>query len=127
LANRSPPNHAGARTSSRFLDAFIYISSAGLTASALVALRSQLMAGDRLEFTMALLPPMAIYMVGLSLALIAIARNPLSVAYPISIGLAMITSVTGGILFLDEILSIPKCLGILSILIGLFMVSRQSS
>ena len=126
MAHRSPSNHAGARISSRFLDAFIYISSAGLTASGLVALRSQLMAGDRLEFTMALLPPMAIYMAGLSLALVAIARNPLSIAYPISIGLAMITSVSGGIIFLDEILSVSKALGILSILIGLFMVTRPT-
>lgn len=120
------PNRTRERTAFRFLDAFIYLSSAGLTAGGLIVLRNQLMAGDGLEFTEALLLPVAIYLTGLSLALVAIVRNPLSVAYPISIGLAMITSVAGGVLFLDEIMSLPKSLGILFIIVGLFMVNRRA-
>ena len=52
-------------------------------------------------------------------------QNPVSVAYPIGIGLALIASVTGGVLFLDEVMSISKGLGVFSILVGLFLVRRQ--
>jgi multidrug transporter EmrE-like cation transporter len=118
--------NSGERSLNWFVEALIYIASAALTAAGLILLREQLMAENDVEIAMTLLPPVAIYVTGLGLWLVAIVRNPLSVAYPIGVGLAMIASVSGGILFLDEVMSIPKSLGVLSILVGLYMVSRQS-
>jgi drug/metabolite transporter (DMT)-like permease len=114
------------------IDVTLYIASAMLTAFGLAVLRSNLaeVAPDHLwvnfDWPPLALAGMAIYVAGLGVWVIAMARNPFSIAYPIGISLAMLMTVCLGVLALDEAFLPIHILGVECILAGVYLVGRPS-
>jgi len=123
-----PPasNIASDYSMSKAFDASLYLASAAMTATGLVRMRGELMENYGFAELTNIFPSITIYLMGLGLWVFAMTRNPLSVAYPIGTGVAIIGSVIGGILFLEESIDMSKGLGILLVLLGVFVIGCNS-
>src|SRR4051812_25181620 len=93
----------------RALDLALYLGSGVLTAIGLTWIKLDLAGiGDitRLGFgwtaALGLAAAVAVYLGGMALWLAALGRNPLSVAYPIGIGLSLASATLAAILVLGE-------------------------
>jgi multidrug transporter EmrE-like cation transporter len=83
---------------------------------------SALRIGDLLGFIL----PLAIYLSGMGSWLAAMVRNPLSTAYPIGIGLSLVTATGVAIVALGEPVGLGKILGVCAILAGAALIGRSS-
>lgn len=68
---------------------------------------------------------LAIYTVSFALWLVVLARQPLSVSYPIAIGLTLAASALAAGWRLDEALPMLRIAGIAVIFVGVVMVARS--
>lgn len=112
-----------------WIDPLLYLGSAILTAIGLTQIK--LLAGGVMDapedvWGLVHLALYAIvYFAGLGLWLAAMARNPLSVAYPIGIGLSLASATLAAGWWLGEDIHPGKILGILLILAGATALSRS--
>jgi multidrug transporter EmrE-like cation transporter len=65
-----------------------------------------------------------LYISSFAVWLIILARNELSFAYPIAIGLTLVFSTAGAAVLLSEALNVGRILGISFIFIGILLVTR---
>lgn len=72
-----------------------------------------------------LLGAAAVYFTGLGLWTVALARNELSIAYPIGIGLSLFSATLGGHWAFGEVLTPGKLAGGGCILLGALLISRS--
>jgi multidrug transporter EmrE-like cation transporter len=68
---------------------------------------------------------LVIYTVSFALWLVVLARQPLSVSYPIAIGLTLAASAFAAAWRLDEVLPMLRIAGIAVIFVGVLMVARS--
>jgi multidrug transporter EmrE-like cation transporter len=68
-----------------------------------------------------------IYTVSFALWLVVLARQPLSVSYPVAIGLTLAASAVAAAWRLDEALPLLRIAGIVVIFAGVVMVARSQS
>lgn len=69
----------------------------------------------------------AVYFLGLALWTVALARNEMSIAYPIGIGLSLFSATLGGHWAFGEALTVGKLAGGGFILLGAFLISRSKA
>lgn len=69
----------------------------------------------------------AVYFLGLGLWTVALARNEMSIAYPIGIGLSLFSATLGGHWAFGEALTVGKLAGGGFILLGAFLISRSKA
>jgi multidrug transporter EmrE-like cation transporter len=55
---------------------------------------------------------------------VILGRNDLSVAYPIAIGLTLVFSTLAARIVIGEVVSPTRCLGVLVIFFGIWLVTR---
>lgn len=67
-----------------------------------------------------------VYFSGLGLWVVALARTPMSVGYPVGIGLSLVSSTFGGMLVLNEPVGLLKLAGLGAILVGAVVIGRSS-
>jgi multidrug transporter EmrE-like cation transporter len=112
------------------IDAALYLASAVLTAIGLTHIKIEAAAGiaDRLDLDLVLrLGGWAVvYFAGMGLWLAAIARNPLSTAYPIGIGLSLASATIAAAWWLGEPVGWLRITGIVLVLAGAVVIARAS-
>lgn len=114
------------------VDMLIYIVMALMTTTGLILIK---LAAPGLppvaswpQQPLALLPlagAAVVYFSGLGLWVIALARNPLSIGYPVGIGLSLVSSTLGGMLVLGEPVGLLKFAGLGCIIIGAIAIGRS--
>jgi len=86
---------------------------------------------DPLAISLAALIPIAlsgvVYFAGLAIGMAVMSRNPLSIAYPIFLGLTFVAMMSAAVIALGESVSAPHALGAGLILCGAYCVSRSHS
>ena len=113
----------------RALDLLLSIACALLTTLGMILLKQAL--PDAMSVTavfnqaLPLLVAALVYFAGLGLWTVALARNELSTAYPIGIGLSLFSATLGGHWAFGEALSLGKIAGGGFILLGAFLISRS--
>jgi multidrug transporter EmrE-like cation transporter len=65
-----------------------------------------------------------LYIASFLIWLVILGRNDLSVAYPIAIGLTLVFSTLAARIVIGEIVSPARCLGVLVIFFGIWLVTR---
>lgn len=83
--------------------------------------------GNRTPWRSAALLPAAgaaLYVVSFLLWLVIVSRLPLTVAYPVAIGLSLVAITLGAVLWLGEPLSAPHVFGAVLVLAGIVLLSR---
>ena len=65
-----------------------------------------------------------LYIASFLIWLVILARNDLSVAYPIAIGLTLVFSTLAARIVIGEVVSPARCLGVLVIFFGIWLVTR---
>lgn len=68
-----------------------------------------------------------VYFSGLAIGMTVMARNQLSIAYPIFLGLTFVAMMSAAVIALGETVSLPHALGAGLILCGAYCVSRSHS
>ncbi|MFD2263266.1 hypothetical protein ACFSM5_10235 [Lacibacterium aquatile] len=68
-----------------------------------------------------------VYFSGLGLWVVALARNPLSIGYPVGIGLSLVSSTLGGMLVLGEPVGLLKFAGLGCIIVGAVILGRSKA
>jgi multidrug transporter EmrE-like cation transporter len=66
-----------------------------------------------------------LYIASFLIWLVILGRNDLSIAYPIAIGLTLVFSTLAAKIVIGEIVSPARCLGILVIFFGIWLVTRN--
>ena len=118
----------------KLLDLGLYVGSAILTAIGLTMIKRAapglLDSGWRDLAPGTILPVMAaaaVYFSGMGLWLAAMGRNPLSTAYPIGIGLSLVSATVAAMLAFGEPIGIPKLAGIALIMLGAAAIGRSKA
>jgi multidrug transporter EmrE-like cation transporter len=65
-----------------------------------------------------------LYIASFLIWLVILGRNDLSVAYPIAIGLTLVFSTLAARIVIGEVISPARCLGVLVIFFGIWLVTR---
>lgn len=107
--------------------AYTVLSVAGmvLVKYALPMLRAAIGGGGNVVAPGALLAAGAgMYIVGFGLWMIILARTPLTIAYPIAVGLTMVFSTIAAVLVLDEALKWQTVGGTLLVFAGVVLLAR---
>jgi multidrug transporter EmrE-like cation transporter len=124
------------------LDLGLYLASALLTATGLTwikydlgglarpdLLTPDLLAPDLLALGRAALVRLAaaavVYLAGMLLWLVVLGRNPMSTAYPIGIGLSLVSTTLAAIVVLGEPVGLLRLAGIAAILAGAVCIGRS--
>lgn len=112
------------------IDAALYLVSAVLTAVGLTQIKLIAAAGVPAVIDWSLILTLgawaAVYFTGLALWLAAIARNALSTAYPIGIGLSLASATIAAWWWLGEAIGWLRFTGILLVLAGAIVIARAS-
>ena len=115
----------------RALDLLLSLACALLTTLGMILLKRALPEALSLSALLGQALPLAIaaivYFAGLGLWTVALARNELSTAYPIGIGLSLFSATLGGHWAFGELLSLGKIAGGGFILLGAFLISRSGA
>ncbi|MFY7776686.1 MAG: hypothetical protein ACOVQ8_00270 [Elstera sp.] len=113
----------------RALDLLLSIACAVLTTLGMILLKRALpdamSVSAVLDQAVPLLLAAIVYFAGLGVWTVALARNELSTAYPIGIGLSLFSATLGGHWAFGEALSLGKVAGGGFILLGAFLISRS--
>ena len=116
----------------RTLDLGLYVGSALLTAVGLTMIKRAapgLLDSGFARLTPDLLLPIiaaaAVYFSGMGLWLAAMGRNPLSTAYPIGIGLSLVSATIAAIVAFGEPIGTGKLVGIALIMLGAAAIGRS--
>lgn len=113
----------------RPLDLLLSVACAVLTTLGMILLKRALPDTANLTALVAQAVPLIgaalVYFTGLGLWTVALARNELSIAYPIGIGLSLFSATLGGHWAFGEVLSFGKIAGGGLILLGAFLISRS--
>jgi multidrug transporter EmrE-like cation transporter len=118
----------------RGLDIALYLGSAILTAIGLTMIKhaapALLDSGGR-DLSLHLLLPIvaaaAVYFTGMGLWLAAMGRNPLSTAYPIGIGLSLVSATIAAVVAFGEPIGMTKLAGIAFIMAGAACIGRSKA
>ncbi|MFY8105763.1 MAG: hypothetical protein ACOVKO_02530 [Elstera sp.] len=115
----------------RAFDLLLSLACAALTTLGMILLKSAL-PGEMsvpalLGQALPLMGAALVYFAGLGLWTVALARNELSTAYPIGIGLSLFSATLGGHWAFGEALSVGKIAGGGFILLGAFLISRSKA
>jgi drug/metabolite transporter (DMT)-like permease len=118
----------------RALDLGLYLGSAVLTAIGLTMIKhaapALLDAGwhlPPLATLLAIVAAAAVYFAGMGLWLAAMARNPLSTAYPIGIGLSLVSATIAAVVAFGEPIGAAKLAGIGLIMLGAACIGRSKA
>jgi multidrug transporter EmrE-like cation transporter len=118
----------------RALDLGLYLGSAILTAIGLTMIKRAapgLLDSGWSRLTPGLVLPIigaaTVYFSGMGLWLAAMGRNPLSTAYPIGIGLSLVSATIAATLAFGEPIGTPKLMGIGLIMLGAVCIGRSKS
>jgi multidrug transporter EmrE-like cation transporter len=113
----------------RALDLLLSVACAVLTTLGMILLKSALPGDMSLAALLGQAVPLIVaalvYFIGLGLWAVALARNELSTAYPIGIGLSLFSATLGGHWAFGEAVSLGKVAGGGFILLGAFLISRS--
>ncbi|WP_395827979.1 hypothetical protein [Elstera sp.] len=113
----------------RALDLLLSIACAVLTTLGMILLKRALpdamSVSAVFDQAVPLLLAAIVYFAGLGVWTVALARNELSTAYPIGIGLSLFSATLGGHWAFGEALSLGKVAGGGFILLGAFLISRS--
>ena len=114
------------------LDLGLYLASSLLTAGGLTWIKHDLGALGHLDLlalglvaALKLGAACAVYLGGMLLWLIVLGRNPMSTAYPIGIGLSLVTTTLAAIAVLGEPVGALRLTGIAAILAGAVCIGRS--
>ena len=118
----------------KLLDLGLYVGSAILTAIGLTMIKraapglldsgwSRLTPGTVLP----VLAAAAVYFSGMGLWLAAMGRNPLSTAYPIGIGLSLVSATIAAMFAFGEPIGLAKLAGIALIMLGAAAIGRSKA
>jgi drug/metabolite transporter (DMT)-like permease len=66
-----------------------------------------------------------LYVLGFSLWMIILSRTPLTVAYPVAVGLTMVFSILGAAWLLGETLNAQTLFGSLLVFVGIVLLARR--
>ncbi len=112
------------------IDGALYLLSAVLTAIGLTQIKLIAAAGLPASVDWALILTLgawaAVYFTGMALWLAAIARNPLSTAYPVGIGLSLASATIAAWWWLGEEIGWLRLAGIILVLAGAVVIARAS-
>jgi multidrug transporter EmrE-like cation transporter len=118
----------------RPLDLGLYVGSAILTAIGLTMIKRAapfLLESGWGSLTLATILPIlaaaAVYFSGMGLWLAAMGRNPLSTAYPIGIGLSLVSATIAAMLSFGEPIGAAKLCGIGLIMLGAAAIGRSKA
>jgi multidrug transporter EmrE-like cation transporter len=113
----------------RALDLLLSIACAVLTTLGMILLKRALpdamSVSAVFDQAVPLLLAAIVYFAGLGVWTVALARNELSTAYPIGIGLSLFSATLGGHWAFGEALSLGRIAGGGFILLGAFLISRS--
>lgn len=111
------------------IDAILYFLSAVSAVVGMILLRMTL-ADQNVENLLAspealvnLALGMSGYLGGIAVWLLVMVRNPLGIAYPIGTGVVIVASVVAGQVFLTEIITIEQWIGVMTIMLGIILLS----
>ena len=114
------------------LDLGLYLTSALLTASGLTWIKHDLaLLGNLDTFALGLVDAVklaaaaAVYLGGMLVWLVVLGRHPMSTAYPIGIGLSLVSTTIAAIAVLGEPVGALRLLGIAAILAGAVCIGRS--
>ena len=114
------------------LDLGLYLASALLTASGLTWIKHDLAVLGHLDVlalglvaALKLGAACGVYLGGMLLWLVVLGRNPMSTAYPIGIGLSLVTTTLAAIVVLGEPVGALRLIGIAAILAGAVCIGRS--
>ncbi len=114
------------------LDLGLYLASALLTAGGLTWIKQDLAALGHLDLlalglvaALKLAAASGVYLGGMLLWLIVLGRNPMSTAYPIGIGLSLVSTTLAAIVVLGEPVGVLRLAGIAAILAGAVCIGRS--
>lgn len=114
------------------LDLGLYLASALLTAGGLTWIKLDLAALGPLDLlalglvaALKLAAAAAVYLGGMLLWLVVLGRNPMSTAYPIGIGLSLVSTTLAAIVVLGEPVGVLRLIGIGAILAGAVCIGRS--
>lgn len=115
------------------LDLTLYVASALLTACGLTWIKYELAQhGLPMLATIALWPAArlaagaGVYLSGMVLWLAVLGRNQMSIAYPIGIGLSLVTTTLAAMLVLGEPVGVLRLVGVGAILGGAVCIGRSA-
>jgi multidrug transporter EmrE-like cation transporter len=118
----------------RALDLALYLGSAVLTAIGLTMIKHAapgLLDSGWAHLTPSIALPIvaaaAVYFSGMALWLAAMGRNPLSTAYPIGIGLSLVSATIAAIIAFGEPIGAAKLVGIGLIMLGAASIGRSKA
>ena len=118
----------------RALDLGLYVGSAVLTAVGLTMIKRAapgLLDSGWSTLTPAVILPIvaaaSVYFSGMGLWLAAMGRNPLSTAYPIGIGLSLVSATIAAMVAFGEPIGLAKFLGIALIMLGAAAIGRSKA
>lgn len=116
----------------RALDLGLYLASSLLAAAGLTWIKHDLaglgtsgVLAIGWSAGLALVAAAAVYLSGMLLWLIVLGRNPMSIAYPIGIGLSLVTTTLAAIVVLGEPVGLLRLAGIAAILAGAVLIGRS--
>ena len=114
------------------LDLGLYLVSALLTASGLTWIKHDLATLGHLDLlalglgaALRLAAAAAVYLGGMLAWLVVLGRNPMSTAYPIGIGLSLVSTTLAAIVVLGEPVGALRVLGIAAILAGAVSIGHD--
>lgn len=115
----------------RPFDLFLSLLCALLTTLGMIGLKTALpdvlTLSALLGQALPLIGAAAVYFLGLGLWTVALARNEMSIAYPIGIGLSLFSATLGGHWAFGEALTVGKLAGGGFILAGALLISRSKA
>ena len=118
----------------RALDLGLYLGSAILTAIGLTMIKRAApglldsgWAGLTPSLALPIVAAAAVYFSGMGLWLAAMGRNPLSTAYPIGIGLSLVSATIAAMLAFGEAIGTAKLVGIVLIMLGAACIGRSKA
>ena len=111
---------------SRSLDVVLFCLYTAASVAGLILLKSNMVAAKSFLVAPTFIVGIGsvLYIASFLIWLVILGRNDLSVAYPIAIGLTLVFSTLAARIVIGEVVSPARCLGVLVIFFGIWLVTR---